>query len=154
MYIITKPDLIQVAQKMPKVLAFNPIKAKFAARMCGVSQKAEALVNENVNGDHGDTGMVMESFVLTKAALSSSTEFDEMNRQSLQEITASVNRLTSLTSKTARVKLMMWLRRNLTTASTNSVYGPQNPFKDRSIADAFWYVSKFSDPRPSQKYHD
>lgn len=140
MYIVAKSDLIQAAQKLPKVLSFHPIKAKFAARMCGVSQKAEDVVNENVNGDEGDTGMVMESSVLTKAALSSSMEFDEMNRQAMQEIAASVDRLSTATRKPARIELSMWLRRNLTTASTNSVYGPQNPFKDQSIADAFWYA--------------
>ena len=61
MYIVTQPDLIQATQKQPKVLAFPPIEAKFASKICGVSQGAESIVDDNVNGEEGDTGMSMES---------------------------------------------------------------------------------------------
>ena len=76
MYIITKPNLIQATQKLPKVLAFPPIEAKFATRICRVSQEAKDIVFDNVNGD---TGLPMESYVAMKAALSPSKEYDEMN---------------------------------------------------------------------------
>jgi hypothetical protein len=34
--------------------------------------------------------------------------------------------------------LARWLRNTITIATTNSVYGPQNPYKDQSVQDAFW----------------
>ena len=137
-YIITKPDLIQATQKQPKILAFAPVEAKFATRVCGVSQQAEDIVNENVNGEEGGTGLSMESYAALRAALSPSPEFDEMNRQMIQNIATSLDKLKSSEQQPIQIGLSKWIRCNVTAASTNAVYGPQNPFKDQSIVDAFW----------------
>ena len=67
---ITKPELVQATQKLPKAFAFPPIEAKFAIRICGVSQEAKDIVFDNVNGERGDTGLSMESYVAMKTALS------------------------------------------------------------------------------------
>ena len=138
MYIVTRTDLIQATQKQPRVLAFPPIEAKFAIRVCGVSQQAADIVNENVNGEEGGTGMSMESYAALRAALSPSSEFDEMNRQMIQNVATSLDKLKSSEQQPIQIGLSNWIRRNVTAASTNAVYGPQNPFKDQSIVDAFW----------------
>ena len=144
MYIITKTDLIQATQKLPKVLAFPPIAAKFAIRLCGVSQEARDIVSDNVNGERGDTGLSMESFVAMEAALSPSKECDEMNRQMIQNVTVALDRLIPSTQHTVRVELWHWFRQNITAASTRAVYGPENPLNDQPVVDAFWWVSKVS----------
>lgn len=140
MYIVTKPDLIQATQKQPKTLAFPPIESKFASRICGVSQEAESIVNDNVNGEAGHTGMSMESYDAMRAALTPGTGFDDMNRQMIQNLTASLDQLKPSVGQPAKIELAKWFRRNVTAASTNSVYGPKNPFKDQAIMDAFWYI--------------
>ena len=140
MYIITKPDLIQATQKQPKILAFPPVEAKFASRICGVSTEAEKIVNNNVNGEDGDTGLSMESYVAMRAALSPGPEFDEMNRHMIQNIAVALDGLKQSTQQPTRIGLSRWFRRNITAASTSSVYGPQNPFKDQSVVEAFWYA--------------
>lgn len=142
MYIVSKPDLIQATQKQPKVLAFPPIEAKFASRICGVSQGAESIVNDNVNGEEGDTGMSMESYAAMRAALSPSAGFDDMNRQMIENVAASLDGLKPSMHQPVIIGLSKWFRRNVTAATTNSVYGPLNPFKDQSVVDAFWYISK------------
>ena len=53
MYVITKPELIQAVQKQHKVLAFPPIEAKFASKICGDSLWII------VNG-YGSTAMLLE----------------------------------------------------------------------------------------------
>ena len=141
MYVITKLDLIQATQKQPKILAFAPIEAKFASRVCGVSQEAEAIVNDNVNGEEGDTGLSMESYAAMRAALSPGPDFDEMNRKMIENVAASLDGLRLQTSQPVKIGLSKWFRRNVTAASTNSVYGPHNPFKDQSVVDAFWYIT-------------
>lgn len=141
LYIVTNPELVQAAQKQPKVLAFPPIEAKFASRVCGVSQEAENIVNDNVNGEEGDTGLSMESYAAMRAALSPSPGFDEMNRKMIESVAASLDLLRLPTRQPVEIGLSKWFRRNVTAASTSSVYGPQNPFKDQSVVDAFWYTS-------------
>lgn len=140
LYVITRPDLIQATQKQPKILAFPPIEAKFASKVCGVSQEAEDIVNDNINGEKGETGMSIESYATMRAALSPCKEFDDMNREMIQGVTTSLDELKPSSNQPARIQLVKWFRSNVTAATTSAVYGPQNPFNDQSVADAFWYT--------------
>lgn len=138
MYIITKPDLIQATQKLPKILAFPPVQAKFATRLCGISQETKDLVFDNVNGEKGDTGFSLESYVAMRVALAPSEECDEMNRQMIQNVAAALDRLIPSTQQSVNIGLWSWFRQNITTATTRAVYGPKNPLNDQSVVDAFW----------------
>ena len=138
MYIVTKPELIQSIQKQPKALAFPPIEAKFAAKICGSSDEAHRILMKNLNGDEGDWGLSMDSYACMRAALSPGPGLDDMNRVMIQNIAASLDSLKPASGSRTKIGLAKWLRRVVTEATTNSVYGPQNPFKDVEVADAFW----------------
>lgn len=138
MYIVTKPELIQAIQKQPKVLAFPPIQAKFATRICGSSDETNRILMKNLNGDEGDWGLSMESYACMRAALSPGPGLDDMNRLMIQNIAVSLDSLNPVSASRTKIELAKWLRRVVTEATTNSVYGPQNPFKDLEVAEAFW----------------
>lgn len=144
MYIVTTLDLIQTIQKLPRVLAFPPIEAKFASQVCGSSPEAHKILMNNVNGDEGDWGLSMESYEAMRSALKPGTGLDSMNRLMIENIAASLDNLTSDANHSITIKLSKWLRDHVTAATTSSVYGPQNPFKAEAVADAFWYVSYLS----------
>ena len=93
---------------------------------------------KNVNGDEGDWGLSMESYAGMRAALSAGHGLDEMNRVMIQNIAASLDSLKPAPGTRIKIGLAKWLRRSVTAATTNSVYGPQNPFKDLMVVDAFW----------------
>ncbi len=97
-------------------------------------------MNDNLNGEKGETGMSIESYASMRAALSPGTGFDEMNRQMIQNVAASLDALKPSSNQPARISLVKWFRDNVIAATTNAVYGPQNPFNDQSVADAFWYI--------------
>jgi hypothetical protein len=137
MYIVAKPTLIQSIQKQPKTLAFPPIEAKFASRVCGSSKEGHAILMKNVNGDEGDWGLSMETYSCMRAALAPGAGLDAMNRAMFQNIAASIDDLRT-TDKVVKLGLARWLRNTITIATTNSVYGPQNPYIDQSVQDAFW----------------
>ncbi|MCJ1470534.1 hypothetical protein MMC07_009180 [Pseudocyphellaria aurata] len=137
MYIVTSLELVQAIQKKSKVLAFAPIEAKFASKVCGTSADAHQILMNNVNGDEGDWGLSVESYAAMRSALLSSPDLDKMNRVMIQSIAASLDSLEGPADKVT-LKLAQWLRSNVTLATTNSIYGPQNPFKDDAVADAFW----------------
>jgi hypothetical protein len=137
MYIVTTPALIQSIQKQSEILAFPPIEAKFASRVCGSSKEAHEILMKNVNGDEGEWGLSMESYAGMRAALAPGPDLDEMNRVMIQNIAASIEDLRT-SSKVVEKGLARWLRNTITIATTNSVYGPQNPYKAQSVQDAFW----------------
>lgn len=41
---------------------------------------------------------------------------------------------------TTRINVLAWFRHELGMSSTNGIYGPKNPFKDRKVEAGFWYV--------------
>jgi len=138
MYIINTPELIQAVQKNPKALAFPPIEAKFAHNVCGPSEEAHKIVMNNVNGDDGDWGLSVELYAAMRDALSPGPHIDEMNREMIRCIDASLEDIKPHNGQSVTIKLASWLRETITVATTNSVYGPQNPFKDAAVVDAFW----------------
>ena len=140
MYIVTTPDLIQAVQKQPKIFAFPPIEAKFASRVCGSSAEAHSILMKNVNGDEGDWGLSVESYKGMRAALSPGPELDAMNREMVRNIAISLDQLDHSCHEPTRINLAKWFRTSVTAATTNSVYGPSNPFKDHAIVRAFWYL--------------
>ena len=80
----------------------------------------------------------MESYAAMRAALSPSPGFDEMNRRMVQNMSLAVDGLDEISRQHTTIGLSKWLRRSITVAATNAVYGAKNPFKDPEIADAFW----------------
>ncbi|KAL9113445.1 MAG: hypothetical protein Q9227_002486 [Pyrenula ochraceoflavens] len=137
-YVVTKPELIQTVQKLHRTLAFPPIEAKFASKICGASLEAQTILNMNMNGDDGDWGLSMESYAAMRAALKPGSQLDDMNRIMIQEISQSLNSLQPAKGKIQKINMYTWLRDAITIATTRSVYGPMNPFNDKAIADAFW----------------
>lgn len=138
MYIVSTPELVQLVQKQWKVLAFPPIEAKFASKVCGVTPATEALLLKNVNGDEGDHGLSMEAHAAMRSALKPGTQIDEMNRVMIHEIASALDRVEPARGATREINLYEWLRDTITTATTRSVYGPMNPYDDKAVADAFW----------------
>lgn len=138
MYVVTKPEPVQIVQKQHKVLAFSPMEAKSALKVCGVSPETQALLLQNVNGDEGDHGLSMESHAAMRGALKPGSQIDEMNRGMIREIAASLDLLEPDKDTTRQVNKYEWLRDTITTATTRSVYGPMSPYDDKAIADAFW----------------
>ena len=141
MYVVTTLGLIQTIQKLPKALAFPPIQAKFSSQICGSSVEAHNIVMKNVNGDEGNWGLSMEFYEAMRPALKPGAALDHMNRLMMQSVAASLESLTSEAGSKVKVRLSEWLRDSVTAATTDSVYGPQNPFKEKDVVDAFWYVA-------------
>ena len=140
MYVVTKPELVQKVQKMHKVLAFPPIEAKFSSTVCGASLEAQEILDKNTNGDEGDHGLSMETYTAMREALKPGALLDDMNRKMIQEIAMSLDTLQPAKGQSRRFGMYTWLRDAITMATTRSVYGPMNPYEDKSIADSFWYV--------------
>lgn len=140
MYVVTKPELVQTVQKQHKILAFPPIEAKFASTVCGTSAEAQAILAINVNGDEPGHSLSMESYEAMRAALKPGGDLDSMNRHMIQEIAKSLDLLQPPGKETRKIGMYTWLRDAITIATTRSVYGPMNPYEDKNVGDAFWYV--------------
>lgn len=135
---VNSPELITAVQKA-KTLAFAPLEVQLARRLFRPSSHGANEMTSNVNTDKGERGLYSDGIDTIHAALLPGEGLDEMNRIAIQNIAASCDRLDSRNGAApVRIKLMKWLRYEFTMATSNSVYGPMNPLKDREVEAAFW----------------
>ena len=137
-YVVNSLDLMTSVQKQYKVLAFPPLEAKFAMTACASSSKANDILKINVNGEQGDWGYSMEFHKSLAPSLAPGAGLDGMNRIMIQNVAASLEKLSTGKGKSTRVGLVAWLRHEITMATTNAVYGPMNPFQNPKAEEAFW----------------
>ena len=138
---MTSLDLIQSIQKDLTAYAFPPIEAEFASKIGGASNDAHQNLMNNCNGEDGEWGLSIESYAAMRAALApGSDELDQMNREMIANVAASLDSLDPKPSDLKTIGLYEWLTEHITLATTNAVYGPNNPFKAKHIADTFWSV--------------
>jgi len=124
-------------QRQFKTLAFPPLEAKLAMRICGSSKIANDILGTNVNGDEGFWGYSITFYKTIHTPLSPGPELDAMNRVMAQKVMASIDRLEDKV-----VNFLDFIKHEITLATTDSVYGPQNPFKDPAIVESFWLVAR------------
>ncbi|KAK4206274.1 cytochrome P450 [Rhypophila decipiens] len=139
MYVATKPDLIQTVQKQPKILAFEPIAAKFSNVVCGVGKEAGDAMHRNIFGDEPGPSLFVAWHKLTYEALRPGPGLDALNRIMIKNVAESLDKIAPANARDHRtIGMTSWLRDTITQATTRAVYGPNNPFEDPAIAEAFW----------------
>lgn len=140
LYVITSTELIGAVQRQPKALAFPPVGVKFAMSLAGSSKEANLIATDNINGEKGDYGLSMDFNKVIYPALSPGKPLEAMYKTILPQIEYSLNRLRKGDRSGVTIGLARWVRHELTVAITDCVYGPGNPFKEKSVEDAFWYA--------------
>jgi hypothetical protein len=127
-----------MVQRLHKALAFEPIVAKATQSVAGCSSEAQSIMQTNLDGSQGPRSYV-RTFRDIMKILMPGPALDSMNGIMIRNIANSADKLAAGTG--ASINLFKWLRHELTMATTNSVYGPGNPYVDPVIEDAFWYVA-------------
>lgn len=135
-YIVNSASLIPLVQKQIKTLAFPPLEAMAAKYICGSSKVANDILDTNVNGEDGPRSYSVSHYPVVRVPLLPGSGLDAMNRVMAQKIVACIDGM----MHTRKMKLFDSIRHEITIATTDSVYGPLNPFRDPKIEQSFWYV--------------
>lgn len=139
MYVITKPEMIQQAQRNHRVLSFETLAVELTGKMAGNSKQATDLALHNMYTD-GYYYELHEAIV--KALLPANVR--DMSRVALDNIERLWETLgpTGLETK-KRIGLKKWLDYNITVASARAVYGDHGPYEEPGVDKAFWYVPPY-----------
>lgn len=110
--------------------------AKGSIAVSGFSKTGADIINTNTNGEDGNWGYVNTFHDAIHPAVSPGRNLDALNRMMLGLVAAQFDEQ----AKHGRqdVKLFEWVRKQITLATTDSVYGPGNPYRDSAIEQAFW----------------
>lgn len=142
-YVVTKPELISRVDKLHKAISFAPIISEFSSVTCGTSQEATDILNQNLFGEHGNWGLVEDMVVGMRETLKPGTMLDDMNRVMAQEVSELLEAVKPGPNQQYRpIQLADCVAEIVTTATTNSVYGPMNPYKDPEVRKAFFAFEK------------
>jgi hypothetical protein len=135
LYIINSTELIPAAQKQVRILDFAPMESKVAMNVMGSGPEGKEVLLRSKEGV-GDYAYAILFDKAIHASVSPGPQLDAMNRSSVEIVARSVEELASRSP--ARLKLFEWVKKEITFATTESVYGPQNPFRNPKLQDAYW----------------
>jgi cytochrome P450 len=142
-YIVTKPDLISKVDKKNKSISFAPIISEFSSVTCGTSKEANEILEHNLFGEHGAQSLVEDMVVGMRETLKPSKMLDDMNQTMAREVSDLMDAIKPEPGQRCRkIQLGGFVEHVVTMATTNSVYGPHNPYKNKEVKEAFFAFEK------------
>ncbi|KAL8983471.1 MAG: hypothetical protein Q9205_002302 [Flavoplaca limonia] len=137
-YVVNSPDLIAAVQKNAKALSFNPFVSFVSPRIFDAGDEANAIIHDNIDGEKGPWGLLHDTSRGMHIALAPSDSLDWMTKTMLTKLEEHIEPL-GVGNDEVEVDLYKWVRKGITVASTEAVYGPKNPFNHKpELEDAFW----------------
>ncbi|KFA54643.1 hypothetical protein S40293_02254 [Stachybotrys chartarum IBT 40293] len=130
-YIVNATELIAPMQKNWRTISFAAIAAD-AGSVVGMSKQAVEVMHQNLT--HEDSFSVSWPRYIIPA-MSPGRNLDDINKRSIDIIAAESLRLRAQ-GKTI-VDLFAWSRSIIVKSTTEAIYGPQNPYRDAAITDAW-----------------
>ena len=139
-YIVNSPDIAVAVQRNAKSLSFVAYGAQFADSVFGLSGAGRKILLENIRGDNGVTGFGHDYINTAHYALAFGPRLDELTQSVVKGLTVAANKLARTTSP--KIRLSEWIRRELTLAASNAVYGPANPLADDATDAAYLHFER------------
>ncbi|KAK4247613.1 cytochrome P450 [Corynascus novoguineensis] len=141
-YIVNATELIPVTQKQWRVISFASIAAD-AGNVCGMSRGALEVMKRDLTSEHGFS-LSWPKHIMP--AMAPGPDLDAINRRAIEIYVDEMARLRAQTAQggtetTANPKLVVglreWSRRMMVQSTTEAVWGPQNPYRDPAVAEAW-----------------
>ncbi|KAI1368199.1 cytochrome P450 [Xylaria arbuscula] len=133
MYIVNSTELIPVLQRYWRTISFSAL-AIDAGRIIGMSRKAIDTMERDLTSKDGFSASWPKYIA---AVMGPGEDLDSMNRRSTEIYAAEMERLRA--QGASKIGLWQWSRQMMVVSTTEAVWGPQNPFRDPAIAEA-WRV--------------
>lgn len=131
MYIVNSTDLIPALQKHWRTVSFAAIAAD-AGGTVGISKKAIKTMHDDLTSEHGFS-ISWPKYIMP--AMGPGKDLDSLTRRSV-EVFADDLKTMRAHGKT-RVGLWQWSRYIMVKSTTEAVWGPQNPYRDAAVAEAW-----------------
>ena len=131
MYVVNSTELIPILQKQWRTISFAAIAAD-AGPLVGISKEGSKIMRENLQSDHGFCPS-WPKYIM--GVMGPGRDLDAINRKAIKVFSANMEELRA--EGVVKVGLWEWSRRNMITATTEAVWGPENPYRDAAVAEAW-----------------
>ncbi|OGE49293.1 hypothetical protein PENARI_c022G02742 [Penicillium arizonense] len=132
-YVIKSPELVSAVRRNHRSMSFEPVFTRTAECAGGIKGPGLQLLRGKESQGQGlghHTVTNMRPTLLGEGLDEMNTKMIECVQQSVQE----------LRSHCRTVDLYDWCTLAMTIASTDAIYGPQNPYKQRKTRDSYWEI--------------
>ena len=137
-YVINSWELVSLIQRQSRVFSFQAVTDAFAGKICDLSDTAKnVLQNEAQAWGESDRGTENPNHAAFKTLLPGEGQ-DEMKRAVIKRLLQAAEDWVPKGQRSETVKLYDWVKREITIATTDGIYGEQNPYRDPSVRSSFW----------------
>ncbi|TGO41786.1 hypothetical protein BHYA_0016g00240 [Botrytis hyacinthi] len=138
-HIVGSPELINSLQRQGKTASFWYLEARFTAELGGLSRDGMKKVVANLEPASEKPSLPIEGLKATQQVISPLGGADDMIRVAAENIQAHFDDLANEAGDINRnTDLWAWVQHEITVATTESVYGPENPYRDSKVETGFW----------------
>ncbi|KAI1414862.1 cytochrome P450 [Hypoxylon sp. FL1857] len=131
MYIVNATELVPALQKHWRNVSFAAIAAD-AGNLVGMSKGAVEIMHKDLTSEHGFS--VSWPKYITPV-MSPGKDLDELSRKAIEVFVTELGKLKS--QGTVKTGLWQWTNRIMDTSTTEAVWGPDNPYRDPVVAQAW-----------------
>ena len=138
-YVVNSPNLVAAVDRQPKTISFAPYLVQFTKRILVPSEVGVNALADDIHGEKGAEGCRPETLKAMHITLAPGKDLDESTRVFLASCSKLLDNIP--TNDDGTIGLFAFIRRIVTLASTDAIYGPsKNPFLDPAVQNGFWWV--------------
>jgi hypothetical protein len=135
--VINSPQLVAMVDRNAQDLSFAPYLVQFAARALSPSNDAIRKLSKNLNGASSDPGLRIRTQKAMRECMAAGSEtLNALSGGFLRQLAHAVGSTKEFVDRP--VDLFYWVRDMVTLTSTSAVYGRNNPFLCKEVADGLW----------------
>lgn len=124
-------ELIPALQKQWRTISFAAIAAD-AGKIVGISKEGLEILHRDLTSEHGFS-VSWPKYIMP--AMGPGEDLNAINRRSIEVFSADMEKLRAHGTK--RVGLWKWSRQIMVDSTTEAIWGPDNPYRDPVIAEAW-----------------
>lgn len=132
MYVVNSTELIPALQRHWRTVSFGALAAD-AGYLVGLSKEGNEILHRDLTSEHGFS-LSWPKYIMS--AMGPGKDLDNINRKSVEIFSEDMDQLRA---KGAPIKtgLWEWSRDIMVKSTTEAVWGPQNPYRDAAVAQAW-----------------
>ncbi|KAK5996638.1 Cytochrome P450 monooxygenase nodJ-like protein [Cladobotryum mycophilum] len=130
-YIVNATEFIPLLQRQWRTISFTPILASSGPAVMGISEASGEILHRDMKSDSNSVAGFIPAIL---PSLAPGPSLDSMNRKAVEVMAAAMDVLR--TQKTKTMKFWEWTHHEILMATTDAVYGPQNPYRNVAVEAA------------------
>ncbi|KAJ0109492.1 cytochrome p450 oxidoreductase [Diaporthe amygdali] len=131
MYVVNATELIPALQKQWRTVSFAALAAD-AGHVVGLSKEGNEILHRDLTSEHGFSPS-WPKYIMS--AMGPGKDLDSINRASVEVFAEDMDKLRA--NGTTKTGLWEWAREIMVKSTTEAVWGPENPYRDTAVAEAW-----------------